>query len=100
MQLMPPTARWTADRADVRWERNSFDPALNVRLGCEYLGHLIATFKGRLDLALTAYNRGPSATKHIVRRHGRLPAEIHDFYAGKVLAKYAEYQSLYGHLGG
>lgn len=99
MQLMPPTAAWMAEREGVEWpERHSFDPVLNVRLGARYLAHLNRQFKGRMDHALTAYNRGPSATQYLIRKYGDLPREIRDFYATKVLDKYQELRGMYGHL--
>lgn len=99
MQLMPYTAEWMADRVDLSWpDSHSFDPVLNVRLGARYLGLLGSTFE-RLDLILTAYNRGPRATRYIMNRHGgRLPKDVRDFYATKVLAKYHELRRAYGHL--
>ena len=89
MQLMPYTASWFAENQGLPWpEGHSFDPELNVRLGARYLAMLADQFKGRLDWALTAYNRGPGATRYILRHHGRLPSEIREFYAGKVLQRY------------
>lgn len=99
MQLMPPTAEWMADRVGMAWpEGHSFDPELNVRLGSRYLAHLNRQFGGRLDLALTAYNRGPQATRFIVAHRGQLPSDIHDFYAGKVLQRFGELKYFYSHL--
>lgn len=99
MQLMPPTAAWVAEREGVEWpEKHSFDPVLNVRLGSRYLAHLTRLFSGRIDHALTAYNRGPAATQYLVSKYGDLPREIRDFYATKVLDKYRELQAKYGHL--
>ena len=99
MQLMPPTAVWMAERAGVEWpDGHSFDPVINVRLGSRYLAYLDQEFKGRMDLALTAYNRGPYATRAIVRRHGGLPRDILDFYATKVLDRYHLLLTEYGHL--
>lgn len=98
MQLMPPTAEWMAGRLDVRWDDgHSFDPVLNVRLGSEYLAYLHREF-GRMDYALTAYNRGPHATRYLVDRFGRLPPEVHEFYAGKVLSYYEKLKAMYGKL--
>lgn len=99
MQLMPPTAAWMAERSKEEWpEGHSFDPVLNVRLGSRYLGHLMRQFQGKLELALTAYNRGPSATRYLVRTHGKLPEEIREFYAAKVMEKYRDLRGRYGHL--
>lgn len=58
MQLMPETAAWIAQSlgetaADLR------DPATNLRLGAWYLRYLLDRF-GRADLALAAYNAGPT----------------------------------------
>ncbi len=99
MQLMPYTARSVAADNDLDWSRgNSFDPELNVRLGSRYLMKLHDQFRGRWELALTAYNRGPRATWILMHRNGGLPLEVRDFYASKVLNKFSELRALYGHL--
>ncbi len=98
MQLMPPTAEWMAGRLQLRWDQgHTFDPVLNVRLGSQYLAYLHREF-GRMDYALTAYNRGPHATRYLVDRFGRLPPPIYDFYAGKVLGYYEKLKATYGKL--
>ncbi len=98
MQLMPYTAVWVASEQGLDWsENNSFEPVLNVRLGSRYLADLYEQFDN-WDLALTAYNRGPTATRYLVRKHGALPQEIRQFYADKVLTKYKQYKNYYGHL--
>lgn len=98
MQLMPHTAEWTAERMDLSWpDSHSFDPVLNVRLGARYLDHLQTEFRS-LEHALTAYNRGPKATRFLINEHGSLPREIADFYATKVLDKYRKLKWQYGDL--
>lgn len=98
MQLLPPTAEWMAERLRLAWpDGHTFDPVLNVRLGAHYLAYLHQQFHG-LDATLTAYNRGPSATRYLLRKYGRLPASVEEFYAAKVLARYHELQARYGHL--
>ncbi len=98
MQLMPNTAEWMAERLALeRPDGHSFDPELNVKLGTRYLALLNREFK-RLDVALTAYNRGPKATRYIMQQHGGLPEAIRDFYATKVLQHYQALRSKYGHL--
>jgi soluble lytic murein transglycosylase-like protein len=57
MQLMPATARDLG--VDAR------DPAQNILGGAAYLRQQIDRFGGRLDLALAAYNAGPS----VAQRH-------------------------------
>lgn len=96
MQLMPATATWMAEREGLEWpDRHSFNPETNVTLGIRYFGFLYERF-GRLDQALTAYNRGPAATRYILATQGRLPHEIYDFYAGKVLDRYRGLLFRYG----
>ena len=55
LQLMPATARELRIAGD--------DPAANVLAGARYLRQMIDRF-GSLDLALSAYNAGPSAVEH------------------------------------
>jgi len=61
MQLMDTTAR-------AYGAEDSFDPAQNVMAGSKYLKELLDRF-GDLELALAAYNAGPTA----VRRHQGVP---------------------------
>ena len=62
MQLIPETAR------DMEVE-NPFDMEENIRGGSRYLRLMLDMFAGNLDLALAAYNAGPSA----VQRYGGVP---------------------------
>jgi soluble lytic murein transglycosylase len=62
MQLIPETAR------DMK-VTNPFNPEDNIRGGSRYLRLMLDQFDGSIDLALAAYNAGPSA----VRRHGGIP---------------------------
>jgi len=60
MQLMPATAQQFG-------VRNAFNPAENVRAGVAYLRQLLDRYDNHEELALAAYNAGPSA----VDRHGQ-----------------------------
>jgi hypothetical protein len=62
MQLMPETARQLG-------VADPMDPEQNVDGGARLLRSLLDRFGGRLDLALAAYNAGPSA----VDRYGGVP---------------------------
>jgi hypothetical protein len=78
MQLMPDTAKLM--RVD-----DSFDVEQNIRGGVAYLRQMIDRFDGRLELAIAAYNAGPTA----VQKHDGIPpyAETRD-YVDRVLALY------------
>jgi len=62
MQLLPSTAEDLADQLDLRWggDARLLDPRTNIALGAFYLKSLMRTFNGDLNLALTAYNKGPA----------------------------------------
>jgi soluble lytic murein transglycosylase-like protein len=83
MQLMPDTAR----RYGVQ---NMMDPTENIHGGVRYLRDLLAMFKGRVDLAVAAYNAGENA---VVRHGHKIPpyAETRH-YVPKVLAFYKNFQ--------
>jgi len=64
---MPATGRALQpglERADL------FDPETNLRLGFRYLRELLAMYDGDVDLALHAYNRGPTIVNRILREGG------------------------------
>ena len=83
MQLMPDTAR----RYGVQ---NMMDPTENIHGGVRYLRDLLDMFKGRMDLAIAAYNAGENA---VIRSGHRIPpyAETRH-YVPKVLAFYHTFQ--------
>jgi len=62
MQLMPSTASELVGR---RLEGASLkDPALNSRLGADYLRQLLEQWQGNPVLAVASYNAGPGAVGH------------------------------------
>ena len=61
MQLMPLTARHTANQArlDPPSRRDLFDASENIELGAHYLAELMDRYDGHRALAAGAYNAGP-----------------------------------------
>ncbi|MGZ5765263.1 MAG: lytic transglycosylase domain-containing protein [Usitatibacter sp.] len=87
MQLMPDTAR----RYGVQ---NMMDPTENIHGGVRYLADLLTMFKGRVDLAIAAYNAGENA---VIRYGHKIPpyAETRH-YVPRVLGFYHSFQSKKG----
>ena len=71
MQLMPETAREVAQSLgeEPPNQASLCEVDRNLRLGCKYLAQLQSRFP-ELDLALAAYNAGPSQVESW-RREGR-----------------------------
>ena len=59
MQIMPATAY---GMYKVKQEA-LFDPQTNIRIGVQFLDHLIKKYNGRIDLALSHYNGGSRVMK-------------------------------------
>jgi hypothetical protein len=80
MQLLPSTAGMPAFRL--------VDPRTNLNAGSAYLSEMLERFDGDLELALAAYNAGPTN----VRRHGGVPPfrETQN-YVDKVLTLYVDH---------
>lgn len=83
MQLMPATARQMG-------VQDPFKPQENVAGGVKYLAQMVDRFRGRLDLALAAYNAGPNA---VVRYGGIPPYPETRNYVTRVLDAYRRLSS-------
>jgi hypothetical protein len=70
MQLMPSTAKYLAEC--IQWEgrTNSFSPEFNIAAGSYYIARLIREFNGNEDLALAAYNAGPTKVRQWLTSDG------------------------------
>ena len=66
MQIMPPTARWTAKKIGL----SNFKPAqindrdTNIVIGTAYLKLVLDNFDGSMPMAAAAYNAGPSRPRN------------------------------------
>jgi soluble lytic murein transglycosylase len=104
MQVMPPTAKWTAKRIGLRnfKPQDINDQSTNVRIGTAYLKMVIDDFEGSLPLAVAAYNAGPSRSRNW--RNGpilpgdiwveNIPFEETRDYVKRVLANSVNYNAL------
>ncbi|MFN5167854.1 MAG: lytic transglycosylase domain-containing protein, partial [Pseudomonadota bacterium] len=108
MQLMPATARWTAQKLGLDWKPELItDRDLNLRLGMTYLRLLKDDFGGSNVMAAAAYNAGPGRPRRW-REGGAVEAaawvegipfnETRD-YVKKVLANTVVYAALLGQQG-
>ncbi len=70
MQLMPRTASYLSDCIDWPGRVRSFDPEFNVTAGSYYIARLIQQFDGDVDVALAAYNAGPTKVRRWLERSG------------------------------
>jgi soluble lytic murein transglycosylase len=72
MQLMPATAKRTAQRFGVGFnlERLVEDPSYNAKLGSAHLGELMEDWKGSHILAFASYNAGGGNVKKWIDAYG------------------------------
>jgi len=67
-QLMPPTAAEVAQRIGVAGP--PYTPQDNLRLGADYLRHMIAYCDGGVELGILSYRLGPARVKRRVAAAG------------------------------
>ena len=84
MQMMPATA---LGEYNVQASR-LYDPKTNIKLGVAFIKQLIASYDGRVDIALSHYNGG-SAVRDSYNNYRIIPATRG--YVNKVLAYQREY---------
>lgn len=85
MQILPMTAEEIAKEANIDWKDDStlHNPIVNIKMGTYYLSKLENIFKD-IDLALEAYNRGPTKISRMIKQ-GKRPRKG---YSTKVLSFY------------
>jgi soluble lytic murein transglycosylase len=107
-QIMPGTGEWLAPGAGIR----NFSPELlavpeiNLRMGSRYLRDQLKRYRGARDLALAAYNAGPSRADKWKRELGygrdvdafrdRIPFAETRHYVKVVIRNAEVYRRLYG----
>lgn len=72
MQLMPATARQTAEKLGRPYNRDKLteDPRYNTLLGSTFLQQLIDRYNGSYVLAIAAYNAGPGRAREWIENFG------------------------------
>ena len=105
MQLLPSTAEWIAGKLEeAYWEGCLFDPEINVRYGCWYLGFLMKRYNGDMRLSSAAYHAGQGNVDKWLQDPEYAPAgvtlavipfESTDTYVQRVLKYYEKYRELY-----
>jgi hypothetical protein len=70
MQLMPGTAKYLGECIQWDGRKNAFDPKFNIAAGSYYIARLIREFNGNEELALAAYNAGPSKVRKWLASNG------------------------------
>lgn len=78
MQLMPATARETAQRFGIplRSPQQAYTPEVNIQLGAAYLSQVYRQFGGNRILASAAYNAGPGRVRQWLRGNEQMPYDI------------------------
>ena len=78
MQIMPYVGQPLAQELGIEWsgDRTLFNPYLNIRIGIYYISQLIVDFKDS-EVALTAYNYGPTYVKNLLERKERIPRDYY-----------------------
>ena len=107
MQLMPRTARSTADKIREKQPDldDLMDPLVNIRLGAHYLAELMARYDSNRAVAAAAYNAGPTRVDGWLRRFSgietvawieQIPLRETKSYVKNVLAGSYVYSQLLG----
>ena len=104
MQLMPATGLEEAELLEIEGvtEDRLTEPALNIRLGCNYLRKLLDEF-GTESVALAAYNAGPGRARQWLKEYGKkedgsilyIPYPETSKYVGRVQSAKGVYERLY-----
>ena len=72
MQLMPPTAQETAQKAGLPYSKSRLtsDPSYNMTLGSLYLKQMLDRYNGNRTLAIASYNAGPGRVSQWLKEFG------------------------------
>ncbi len=110
MQLLPGTAYGVAKRLGVPVvdKQDFFKPAINIKLGTDYLSYVLGRYSGNALFAVASYNGGPNAVRSWLSRQEatgisdldyfeeNIPVRETREYVRKVFGAYWNYITIYG----
>ena len=105
MQLLPSTGKWIAGKYGEDFtEEDLFDPEINIRYGCWYLGFLMDRYDGDMRCASSAYHAGQGTVDKWLANYeyssdGKhldvIPSEATRTYVNRILKYYEKYEEIY-----
>ncbi len=105
MQIMPATGEWLAGKFDETYvEGCLFEPAINLRYGCWYLGFLMDRYDGDMRCSSAAYHSGQGTVDKWLKDpaysvDGKtldvIPGSNANTYVNRILEYYEKYDELY-----
>ena len=106
MQIMPTTAQWISKKLGQEEfnEADLFEPEKNIMLGTWYINYLIEKFNGNTELAIMAYNAGPTSVQNWLKEGtiyeenivvSSIPYDETANYAKKIKDAYEMYKKIY-----
>jgi soluble lytic murein transglycosylase len=110
MQLLPATGYGVAKRLGVPIvdKQDFFKPAINIKLGTDYLSYVLGRYSGNALFAVASYNGGPNAVRTWQSRQEatgisdldyfeeNIPVRETRDYVRKVFGAYWNYVTIYG----
>lgn len=110
MQLLPATGYGVAKRLGVPIvdKQDFFKPAINIKLGTDYLSYVLGRYSGNALFAVASYNGGPNAVRTWESRQEatgisdldyfeeNIPVRETRDYVRKVFGAYWNYVTIYG----
>lgn len=110
MQIMPETGQWIAEKlneTDSYTDERLFEPELNIRYGCWFLGYLSGRFGGDLVKQTAAYHAGGTRVNEWLANAEyspdgetleTIPIDATREYVRKVESMYTRYKQKYQEL--
>ena len=104
MQVMPSTAQWISDIADIESDYSLVDPEDNISLGSWYFDHTHEQYQDNSLLAVASYNAGPGNVNKWKKKYSlsdvdvfvnNIPFPETEGYVRSVFGNYWNYLRIY-----